>query len=576
MLKTMESTDRSGPRISAEALTGTILVGLTLGLGAYICWTFNRGLELSDEAYYLLNAQYPEAVRLYVTAFKWLAAPIWHVTGSLVSFRASGFVILTLSAIGLALGLMRAVHWFGIEPVARRWMRVQTITASVIAAWLYGATLNFSPSYNLLSAAGVYLAVGLTLARLDCNNRRRSLLNAIAIGVVLGLTTLAKFSTGICGALLLTGIHAVLWRAAGSRWINVLAMWLAIPATIVLVAACFETPAHAWAALREGLAITSILQPKMSIIGQLMRNAEQLYALLAAAAIALWPALVCAVFATLLRRPSIGVAAAVVAAVIVVRGGLAVGGLDRYATQSVPLAGIVALAIIATIRVWTGHRMTVLLVVALFFLPFLIALGTANSVSFQIVLSLAPWGLLCASLGLMAADGQRRVAMAFSIVLAGTIVSQVVTSGMRIPYRLISPLAEQTNPIDIPGLGHVLVDSETLKFVEAVRGAAKECHIAPGTPYLGLYNLAGVALVLNAVPLDTPWLFSKPFAQAVLQGSDPAQLKRAVLGVTLARNGERLEMPAVLSTFPEGYRKCGTAGLPFLRDRFEIWAPVSH
>ena len=576
MQKSIENFGRSGLRVSAEALTGMVFIALTLGLGAYIVWTFDRGLELSDEAYYLLNARYPDAVSFYVTAFKWIVAPLWRITGSLASFRASGFVILTLGSIGLALGLMRATHWFGIEPVANRWMRAQTVAACVIAGWLYGATLNFSPSYNLLAAAGVYLAVGLTLAGLDGQDCARSLVNAIVVGAILGLTTLAKFSTGICGVLLLTGIHIVLWRAPGSRPINVIAMWLAVPLTVVGVAACFEAPAHAWAAFREGIEIASIVQPKLSIAAQLMQNVEQLYALLEAAWFAFWPAFVCVALALVLRRPSIGVAAAVVTAIIVVRDGLAVGGLDRYATQSIPLAGIVVLAMVATIRAWGGRVMTVLVVAALFFLPFLIGLGTANKISFQIVLGLAPWGLLCAVLGLMTRDRQRWVAVAFSVVLAATIVSQVVTSGMRIPYRLISPLSEQTNPVDIPGLGHVLVDSETLKFVEAVRGAARECEIAPGVRYQGLYNLAGVALVLDAVPLDTPWLFSKPFAQAVLQRSDPAQLKRTVLGVTLARNGERLELPAALSTFPEGYRKCGIAVLPFLRDSFEIWAPVGH
>ncbi|MGC7405639.1 hypothetical protein ACPWR0_06180 [Pandoraea pneumonica] len=562
--------------MSAEALTGWALVGLMIGLGVYIGWTFNRGLELSDEAYYLLNAKYPGDVRFYVTAFKWLVAPLWHVTGSLVSFRASGFIILTASSVALALGLMRAAHWFGIESAPGRWMRAQLVASCVLSAWLYGATLNFSPSYNLLAAAGVYVAVGLALAGLDRDDRRLSCLNAIVIGVVLGLTALAKFSTGICGVLLILGVHLVLWRAPSSRWLNMVAMLLAVPATVVLIAACFETPAHALAAFREGLEIASIVQPKISIVAQLMQNVEQLVAMLRAALQAFWPALVCVVIGVALRRPSISLIAAAITAVIVVRDGLAVGGLDRYATQSVPLAGIVVLAMIATLRVWGRRFMTILLVAALFFLPFLIALGTANKVSFQIVLALAPWGLLCASLSWMAQSEQRWAPMAFSLVLAATIASQVVTSGMRIPYRLISPLAEQTNPVDIPGLGRVGVDAETLKFVQALRSAANECHIPPGVPYVGLYNLAGVALVLDTVPLDTPWMFTQPFAQAVLQRSDPAQLRRAVLGVTLARNGERLEMPAVISNFPAGYRKCGTAVLPFLRDSFEIWAPVNQ
>ncbi|WP_150646570.1 hypothetical protein [Pandoraea pnomenusa] len=576
MLKSIESSSRSSSGFSAQAVTGMILVGLTFALGIYICWTFNRGLELSDEAYYLLNARYPDAVRFSVTAFRWLVAPLWHITGSLVSFRASGFVILTLCAAVFALGLIRAAHWLDIDGQANRWMRAQMVALCVIAAWLYGATLNFSPSYNLLSAAGIYLSVGMALAGLDRRDRRLSLLNAVAIGVILGLVTLAKFSTGICGALLLTGIFVALRRAPGVRWIDVVAVWLAMPLTIVLVASCFDTPENAWAAFREGLTIASILQPKTSVTAKLLLNAEQLYALLEAALITFWPALALVILGVALRKPWIGVAAAAATAGIILRDGLAVGGLDRYATQSMPLAGIVVLVMLATVRAWGSRLMTTLLVIALFFLPFMIALGTANKVSFQIVLSLAPWGLLCATLGATAKDGQRSGAMAFSLVLAGTIAAQVVTSGMRIPYRLISPLTEQTNPVDIPGLGKVLVDSETLKFVEAVRGAARECHISPGVPYQGLYNLAGVALVLDAVPLDTPWLFSKPFAQAVLQGSDPAQLKRAVLGVTLARTGERIDMPEVLSTFPEGYRKCGTAVLPFLRDSFEIWAPVGR
>lgn len=570
------SSHRAHLQIACEAIIVILTVTVTVGLAAWACWGFGRGLELTDESYYVLNGRFPEAIRFFFSPTQWIAAPLWWLGGSLSAFRALGFLTLTLCAGVLAYGLTKAGHWFGVADAERPLARLLMIGASAATAWLYGALTNFSPSYNLLSSAGAYLAVGLFLAGLNGENSRRSLVNAIAIGVVIALTLIAKFSSGICVAGLVLGMHVVFWRAPGARWTNALAMCLAIPVTLIGVASIFDAPAHAWAALREGLVLTSLAQQSEPVTTRLLRNWNECQVMLVSAFDIFGVPLACAALAALLRKSVFGIAAAIAVAVIVARGEYPLGGTDKYLTQAIPLIAIVILSMVTTLRTWCASLRMVMLVAGMFLLPFLIVLGTGNPLPFQIILSLASWGLLCATLAMAAKGGERLAAMLFCLILVSTVASQVVTSAIRAPYRLSGAITEQTIPVDIPGLGRVRVDAVTKQFVDDVFGAARTCQISPGQPYLGFYNLPGVALVLDAVPVDTPWLFADTFAQAVLARADATKIRTAIVAVKLDGNGIRTPLPEPLSRFPAGYRLCGTATLPFQKERFEIWAPTSH
>lgn len=570
------SSHRANLQMVCEAMMLIATTAVAVGLAGWAFWGFGRGLELTDESYYILNGRFPEAVRFFFSPTQWIASPLWWLGGSLAGYRAAGFLVLTLCAGTLGYGLTKAGRWFGVADADRPVGRLLMIGASVIGAWLYGALTNFSPSYNSLGAAGAYLAVGLFLAGVDCDNTRRSLANAIAVGVALALTLIAKFSSGICVTGLVLGMYAVFWRAPGVRWINVAAACLAVPIALVGIASLYDNPAHAWAALREGLVLTSLAQQSEPVTVRLLRNWSECQAMLLSAYETFGVPLACAVLAALFRKSLFGIAAAVAAAVIVARGVFPLGGMDKYLTQAMPLIAIVILCMVTTLRTWCRSLRMIMLASGLFLLPFLIALGTGNPLPFQIILSLASWGLLCATLAMAAKGGERLAAMLFCLVLVVTIASQIVTSGIRAPYRLSGPITEQTLPVDIPGLGRVRVDSVTKQFVDDVRTAAATCDIARGRPYLGFYNLPGVALVLDAVPVDTAWLFLDTFAQAVLQRADQTKIRNAVVAVKLDGNGNRIALPEALSGFPADYRLCGTAMLPFQKDRFEIWAPVTH
>jgi len=48
------------------------------------------------------------------------------------------------------------------------------------------------------------------------------------------------------------------------------------------------------------------------------------------------------------------------------------------------------------------------------------------------------------------------------------------------------------------------IDAGTYRFLTEMRAAVNECDIAPGAPFIGLYNITGVALKLQAGPVLTP------------------------------------------------------------------------
>jgi hypothetical protein len=152
-----------------------------------------------------------------------------------------------------------------------------------------------------------------------------------------------------------------------------------------------------------------------------------------------------------------------------------------------------------------------------------------------------------------------------------TLVSQIVTSGFRDPYHLAEPLAGQTEPVDVGGLGRFRVDAGTATFLRNLDAAITECGIAPGAPFLGLYNLPGVALALRAVPVVTPWLVNVAQAETALAFGPPDVLRYAVVAIRDNPDGSRVALPAALSAFPTGFKFCGTSTYPFENQRIEIW-----
>jgi hypothetical protein len=199
-------------------------------------------------------------------------------------------------------------------------------------------------------------------------------------------------------------------------------------------------------------------------------------------------------------------------------------------------------------------------------------MGTGNTLFTQIIVSLAPWGALIGVL-VVSRFPEDRSKMPISLIglcFIATVSLQIVTSGFR-PYHMSTPLIKQDKEFPVDNLGVIKVDTGTYKFLTDIKVAANNCNIAPGAPFLGLYNVPGVALALQAVPVVSPWLNNEAQAEFVLERTHPEELRSVVLGINSGNSGALPPLPLQLKAFPSGYRYCGMATYPFGNQKIQIW-----
>ena len=102
-------------RDAARAALAAVAVALIVATLGWLIDGLDRGLELTDEAFYLLSALHPRDIHLFFTPFHWVSGLLWHASGSLAAFRAWGLGLACASAIALAWAVLQSAPRAGIE-----------------------------------------------------------------------------------------------------------------------------------------------------------------------------------------------------------------------------------------------------------------------------------------------------------------------------------------------------------------------------------------------------------------------------------------------------------------------------
>ena len=560
--------------IASGSLLTQVLEWMTVALAvsalAWLGHGLDRGLELTDESFYLLSALHADSIRLFFSPTHWVSGALWRMAPSLVEFRAVGLGLATMSALLLAWGVLRVAPLAGLQVGSRRPGQVAVLASAASGALLYGSLLSFTPSYNLLGASGSCFAIGLGLLSISATHAGSARGLALLAGVALGITVLCKFSTGICAALLLLTLQAALtWRHPARRWDSLL-MLVAMLATVVLAARSQTGFAEAQRQFGAGVELVWFAQGDKTTLARLARSAADIASMVGVMVVAFWGPVICFAVAAFWRPVLMGGIGSVWFALLLVGGDHAVAGMSRYALQAVPFAAALAMSLLIPVKQWTRSPSACLLVLTLVVLPFGIALGTGNPLQIQILTALASWGAL---IGLLALSSQQaRLPAAFICLLFNLIVLlHIMTNGAQ-PYRMHA-LAEQTEVVTLVPLGSVKVDHQTASLVRDIQSSGQHCAIKPGRPFVDLYDLPSVALILGAVPIDSPWLLNRDYAELVLKQADPLKLKQAIVAVKLDATGTRPAPPRQLAAFPQGFRLCGRSTGPVDGLPIELWAP---
>lgn len=139
-------------------------VGVALMLWLIADWMLmsDRGLDLGDEALYLMAADTQSSTASYVFPWGWHTRPLYLlVGGDVAGFRSVGAVVLGL--VGIWVGLSTARLIAAARGGADRWVAAAAAVAALAAAWLFYFTLLRAPGYNWVTLVGTGIAVGAAL-----------------------------------------------------------------------------------------------------------------------------------------------------------------------------------------------------------------------------------------------------------------------------------------------------------------------------------------------------------------------------------------------------------------------------
>ena len=532
-----------------RALLFAAVVLSLLTCGGLLAYGSGRGLDLTDEIFYLIWARDPNAYRLVYQPFGYLLHPLFQlVGGDLQAYRLAGFAI----AAGAGAFLGQSL------PGASRSRALFALYGAASALTIFFPWI-ITPSYNSTANVGALLILGGVQQAFASPPRARVTGVAAAAGG-LGLAAFANpplFAIALL-AMLLAALVARRARAAvfASLGLGAALMSLILPPTEIValvrrmsvsqhVLALPNTPLALPAKVaRDWLAVPLPLSAAAAAAGLSLalrraRGAEWLG--YAAVALGLWHVA--------------GVAA----------DALGGGGIPDFlglalVMLSAGYAGVVRPAPPAT-------RLAVALLLAA---PAAVALGTFNNQWFQLNFSMAfPFLALFA---LAAADPARwRRGAAQALAIGGPVAVMLLAA--LDPYSLPASIFDQQIPIAVPfAHGQVRVDAETARFVRSAHA------LAPGAILVDLSGTGpGVAAVLGARAPVLPWLnpATPTWPDVVWSTLSPEARERAAFVAPVWPQFDRSAPARWLMAHKAAFCRTPLPPMTFWREQraLELWRP---
>ncbi|GAC1575512.1 MAG: hypothetical protein NVS3B5_06570 [Sphingomicrobium sp.] len=467
MIRREQPPIASGPRVAL--LWGALATAFIICSGLLV-YGSGRGLDLTDEVFYLIWARDPRAYTLTYQPFGYLLHPLFALVGGrLQAFRLTGFAI--AASAGAYLG-------YSLAPPGRRCLFA---TQGALA----GLTIFFpwiiTPSYNSAANSGAMLIV----AGLLSISKKPMLPVLVAILALAAGNCVAAFSKPPLLAISLTVILASVVLTKNVRTQLALAAAVALgTALMFLFIAPTELIELVWRILatQHELALPNTPFALPGKLAGEWRTVPVPLSLAAVAAGATWA----------LRRFNwskwLGYAA--VALSFFYLADCTADAIDGEVPYFLGLALILASAGYAGL-LGTADRPCLPHVALLLGAPLAIALGTFNNFWSQLNFSLGfPFIALFAFASSDPVPWRKAVALTVSI--AGPVAAMLLAA--QYPYSLPAPIFEQRISVEPPiARGPILVDKETADFISSADG------LASGAVLIDLSGTGpGVAAVLRA------------------------------------------------------------------------------
>lgn len=432
---------------------GLALAGAVLALlfcGGLLVYGAGRGIDLTDEIFYLVWARDPEAYALLYQPFGYLLHPLYAALGGDVArYRLAGFAI--TAAAGALLGRQLAPEGAG---------RLAFATFGAAAALVIYFPWIVTPSYNSAANVGAMLVLAgvATLLRGAGIPARAAASLAIACGLC--AAAFAKPPLFALGSVLVVALAAWSIRRARGRSIALIGA-LALAVLLIALFLPLSRIPGLLARIAASQHILALPNTPLHLPIKVLGDWAAVPPLLSASALA-------AIGALALRRARWGnwLGYAAIAFGLLYLASTIPDTLDG----GIPEFPGLALVLIATGYAALVARRDALLLALLLIAPFAVALGTFNNQWAQLDFSMA-FPLL--ALFHLAGDDPLRWRRAAATLLSLAAAPLLLLAAAMAPYSLPDSIFAQTIPVRHPLTGStLLVDEETADFLTGAEGKA--------------------------------------------------------------------------------------------------------
>lgn len=476
--------EEAGSGKAARGLLPSILLLACVALSLLICagllvYGSGRGLDLTDEIFYLIWARDPNAYALIYQPFGYLLHPLFDLARSnLHTYRLAGFTI--AAGAGAYLG-----YCLSFSEDRRLLFSLQGAVSALTIFFPWIVT----PSYNSAANVGAMLAIA---GILNCRmaGPQRQISGAMAGAAGLCISAFSKPPLFAISGGLILGL-AMVTRNARSR----ISLFAALILGALLVS-LFISPAQIPPLVRRIVTTQQVLSlpnKPLELPVKIMRDWLIVPQLLT-------PAVIAAFLSLAAWRSDWSKACGYVAVVVSLfyLGSIVPDAIDGSIPDFLGLTLVTCAAGYAGV-VRVDRKLPLLPILLLLGAPVAVALGTFNNQWAQLNFSMT-FPFLALFLLASADPLLWRKGMALALAIIGPIAVMVLAAWY--PYSLQDSVFEQQISIEQP-ITHepILVDEDTATFVSSAQGAAK------GALLIDLSGTGpGVAAVLGARAPVLPWL----------------------------------------------------------------------
>jgi hypothetical protein len=533
----------------------------------------HKGFEITDEAYYILSSIHPQAIAGYNSAQHWFTSVLWSLTGSIKAFRLIGLLSLLSSSIFLALSTHCLFTRIFPKTNLSSTVKLMTVCASCAGALLYGTTINFSPSYNLLIA--IFSNTSVSFIFLSCTSNKIGYRLGLLLlsGFALAIIFLCKLPAGIATFGLLSAWLLLSKLTKNRIFTDIVILALSSIFWIFIFLLWQSTIADVQQSFILGMKLFQLVQTRSIPVALWQYISKYILEIVRVCLIFSIPIVSFVIYARKGWRGAYITALLSILFILVV-GRYFIGGTEHHLYQIQSATFLTILSFSGLRHLQSNLKECLALFAVLFLAPYCAAFGTGNSIFTQVIDYMAPWGVAISLLTLVPTNNHEHRQLSYFLCASFTCLLslQFITSTYQKPYHMLTPLNHQNLTSIVPSVGAIKTDYETQLFIEDIKRAAMKCKILPGRPFLGLYNVPGVALILEATPPISPWITNFAQAEIIFNLLSSQQKSQLVLAINKEGENPYPKLPKGIEGIMKDFKFCGTAQYPDRNKFIEIWS----